>query len=69
MFATFVLGDNLYSVYWLYNRTGDASLLQLATKIHECTADRLRSVRAHGVSGHADAVCIDFVTQAGYAFL
>lgn len=32
-------GDNLYSVYWLYNRTGDAFLLQLADKIHRCTAN------------------------------
>ena len=32
-------GDNLYSVYWLYNRTGDATLLELATKIHRCTAN------------------------------
>jgi hypothetical protein len=32
-------GDNLYSVYWLYNRTGDAELLQLAEKIHRCTAN------------------------------
>jgi DUF1680 family protein len=32
-------GDNLYSVYWLYNRTGDASLLELATKIHRNTAN------------------------------
>src|SRR5208282_693164 len=32
-------GDNLYSVYWLYNRTGDRFLLQLADKIHRCTAN------------------------------
>jgi len=32
-------GDNLYSVYWLYNRTGDAGLLKLADKIHRCTAN------------------------------
>jgi hypothetical protein len=32
-------GDNLYSVYWLYNRTGERSLLELATKIHRNTAD------------------------------
>ncbi len=32
-------GDNLVSVYWLYNRTGDPSLLELATKIHQCTAN------------------------------
>jgi hypothetical protein len=32
-------GDNLYSVYWLYNRTGDTELLKLAEKIHRCTAN------------------------------
>lgn len=32
-------GDNLYSVYWLYNRTGDRSLLTLAEKIHRNTAN------------------------------
>ena len=32
-------GDNLYSVYWLYNLTGDAKLLRLAEKIHKRTAN------------------------------
>lgn len=32
-------GDNLYSVLWLYNRTGDAFLLDLAKKIHRNTAN------------------------------
>lgn len=32
-------GDNLYSVYWLYNITGKAWLLDLAGKIHNNTAD------------------------------
>lgn len=32
-------GDNLYSVYWLYNRTGEPWLLDLATKIHQNTAN------------------------------
>mgnify|MGYP002377518323 FL=1 len=32
-------GDNLASVYWLYNHTGDASLLDLAKKIDRNTAD------------------------------
>lgn len=32
-------GDNLYSVYWLYNRTGDDFLLTLAEKIHRNTAN------------------------------
>jgi hypothetical protein len=30
-------GDNLHSVYWLYNRTGDTFLLALAEKIHRNT--------------------------------
>ncbi len=32
-------GDNLWSVIWLYNRTGDKFLLDLAEKIHRNTAD------------------------------
>ncbi|UZD21409.1 glycoside hydrolase family 127 protein [Algoriphagus halophytocola] len=32
-------GDNLHSVLWLYNRTGDEFLLELAEKIHQNTAD------------------------------
>lgn len=32
-------GDNLYSVYWLYNHTGEDWLLELAEKIHRNTAD------------------------------
>lgn len=33
-------GDNLYSIYWLYNRTrGKEWLLELAKKIHRNTAD------------------------------
>lgn len=32
-------GDNLYSVLWLYNRTGDSFLLELAEKIHRNTAN------------------------------
>jgi DUF1680 family protein len=31
--------DNLASVYWLYNRTGEPWLLDLAAKIHRHTAD------------------------------
>jgi hypothetical protein len=32
-------GDNLYSIYWLYNRTGEPWLLDLAAKIHNNTAN------------------------------
>ena len=32
-------GDNLYSVYWLYNLTGESFLLELAEKIHRNTAN------------------------------
>lgn len=32
-------GDNLYSVYWLYNETGEPWLLELAEKIHRNTAN------------------------------
>jgi hypothetical protein len=31
-------GDLLLSVYWLYNRTGDAKLLELAARVHRRTA-------------------------------
>ena len=32
-------GDNLWSVLWLYNRNGDASILPLAEKLHRATSD------------------------------
>jgi len=32
-------GDNIYSVQWLYNRTGDPELLKLMEKLHRCTAN------------------------------
>jgi hypothetical protein len=32
-------GDNLYSIYWLYNITGDEFLLELAEKTHRNTAN------------------------------
>lgn len=32
-------GDELYSIYWLYNRTREPFLLDLAQKIHRRTAD------------------------------
>ena len=32
-------GDNLYSIYWLYDHTGEGWLLDLAAKVHRCTAN------------------------------
>jgi len=38
-------GDNLWSVAWLYNRTGDSDLLTLADKIHRRTANWTKSTQ------------------------
>ena len=38
-------GDNLWSVVWLYNRTGDKLLLELADKLHRNTADWTKSTQ------------------------
>lgn len=38
-------GDMMWSVVWLYNRTGDKSLLALADKIHRNTADWTKSTQ------------------------
>ena len=44
-------GDNLESVYWLYNRTGDERLLELARKIHDHTSNWTDGVASwHGVN-------------------
>ena len=44
-------GDNLESVYWLYNRTGEPWLLDLGEKIHRLTADWTSGViNPHGVN-------------------
>jgi len=37
-------GENLESVYWLYNRTGEPFLLDLAKRIYERTADWERDI-------------------------
>jgi hypothetical protein len=43
--------DNLASVYWLYNRTGDAFLLELGEKINRCGARWDERVTSwHGVN-------------------
>lgn len=36
-------GDNMYSVYWLYNITGDTFLLDLVEKLHRNTANWMQS--------------------------
>lgn len=44
-------GDLLESVYWLYNRTGEAALLDLAARIHARTADWTNGIPTwHGVN-------------------
>ena len=44
-------GDNLDSIYWLYNRTGEAWLLDLAKQNHERTADWFFGIPTwHGVN-------------------
>src|SRR3989442_3665496 len=44
-------GDNLASVYWTYNRTGEKWLLDVATKIHERTAPWVEDIQSwHGVN-------------------
>jgi len=43
--------DNLASVYWLYNLTGDQALLELGEKIYRCTANWTAGVASwHGVN-------------------
>jgi hypothetical protein len=44
-------GDNLESIYWLYNRTGEKWLLDLAVKVHRRTFDWTTGVHNwHGVN-------------------
>jgi hypothetical protein len=44
-------GDNLESIYWLYNRTGEKGLLDLAVKVHRGCADWTSGViNWHGVN-------------------
>jgi hypothetical protein len=44
-------GDNLESVYWLYNRTNESWLLELGKKIHERTAPWTETIPTwHGVN-------------------
>ncbi|MDE6036695.1 MAG: glycoside hydrolase family 127 protein, partial [Duncaniella sp.] len=46
-------GDNLWSVLWLYNRTGDESILPLISKLHKNTSDWTQTATLpnwHGVN-------------------
>ena len=44
-------GDNIESVYWLYNRTGEKFLLDLASKLHRRSANWLAGIpTTHGVN-------------------
>ncbi|MBN2491811.1 MAG: glycoside hydrolase family 127 protein [Planctomycetes bacterium] len=44
-------GDNLESVHWLYDRTGEIFLLELAAKLHHRTADWTAGLASpHGVN-------------------
>jgi len=44
-------GDNLDSIHWLYNRTGETALLDLARAVHEHTADWTGGIPTwHGVN-------------------
>lgn len=55
-------GDNLASVLWLYNRTGDAWLLKLADKIHRNTADWNSGV----IDWHGVNICQGFREPGNY---
>ncbi|MGQ9732744.1 MAG: beta-L-arabinofuranosidase domain-containing protein [Candidatus Zipacnadales bacterium] len=58
-------GDNLESIYWLYNRTGDEWLLELAHKIHRHTANWTEGFPTwHGVN-----ICQGFRSPAEYYLL
>ncbi|MBI4583401.1 MAG: glycoside hydrolase family 127 protein [Planctomycetes bacterium] len=54
--------DNLASIYWLYNRTGEPWLLDLAKVVHERTADWTNGIASwHGVN-----ICQSFRGPAQY---
>lgn len=46
-------GDNLYSVIWLYNRTGDEFLVELGQKIHRCSTSWISRNNSHSSFNHA----------------
>lgn len=60
-------GDNLQSVYWVYNRTGDKDLLDVATKIDRCTANWRQAAKGHLPNWHGVNVAQCFREPAEYA--
>ncbi len=55
-------GDNLESVYWLYNRTGEKWLLELGQALYERTADWTHTVP----TPHVVNICQSFRQPADY---
>jgi hypothetical protein len=53
--ASYRWADELVSVLWLYNRTGDRSLLELARLLHEQGADWKRHFADFELTGKTDA--------------
>ena len=45
-------GDNLHSVFWLYNRTGNPYLLSLARKLHRCMTSWESRNNPHKAGNH-----------------
>ena len=58
-------GDNLESIFWLYNRTGEEWLLELAEIVHVRTARWDREI----VSWHGVNICQAFCEPAEYFLL
>ncbi len=55
-------GDALWNAYWLYNRTGDAALLELASEIQSWSADWTNGI----ASAHNVNIAEGFDTPAFY---
>lgn len=55
-------GDNLQSIYWLYNHTGESWLFDLAQVIHERTADWTNGI----ASWHVVNICQSFREPAEF---
>ena len=60
-------GDNIYSIYWLYNRTKEPFLLELATKIHTNTANWRQAAAGKLPNWHNVNIAQCFREPATYA--